>query len=146
MAYLIGPSSVVSSVDRVVVYRSGKAILPRRGLVSVTAIARVSPAATLDVSQVTIVDKMGAVIRVPFGRGDYDVTSTAGNATVTANMKLATVIIGQHQWRLMNGGGGAPYPGQDDQTVDIGAGYAVPYRALELLAGLPLPSRVGGFA
>lgn len=143
MTYLIGASSVVSGSEQVEVYRSGQAILSRRPLATVTGLTR--SGVTLDHTQVAVVDAMGAVVAVPFGRGLYTATYGAGNAAVTANMKLACCIIAQHMWRLMNGGGGAPYPGQDEVTI-IGAGYAVPNRALELLAGLSLPTKVGGFA
>lgn len=144
MTYLIGASSVVSGTETVEVYRSGRAILSRHPLVTVTAVTRAGVA--LDATQVKVIDALGAVISMPFGRGaDYQVTYGAGHATVTKNMKLAAVIIGQHNWRLMNGAGGARYPGQDE-VVNVGAGYAIPRRALDLLAGLALPSKVGGFA
>ncbi len=148
MRYLIGPPGVETFTSEPTrAYRSGKIVLKNRPLVAVSSVTSAS-GGTVSVSSVRILDRDGGVIELLFGRffGEYDVTYTAGRATIEANQTLAANIIVQHLWRLKNGGGGAPYPNEQDDIVPLGLGYAVPRRALELLGIEPTPIKVPGIA
>lgn len=146
MRYLIGPSEVEPFTETVLVHRSGSAILRTRPLLTVGSVVTAGGAT---ISSVTITDAMGGVLYLGYGcpRQYVTVTGTAGRVEVEANQTLAAKIIGQHLWRVRNGGGGAPYPGQvSDDVVTIGAGYAIPRRALELLGMEATPTKVPGIA
>lgn len=144
MRYLIGPSEVETVTELVRIHRSGQAILSNRPLVSITSVTT-SGGSTLSA---TSVDLAGGVVSVPSGcRQVVTMVYEAGRAEVQANQSLAAKIIGQHLWRVRNGGGGAPYPGQvSDDVVTVGAGYAIPRRALELLGMEATPTKVPGIA
>lgn len=147
MTYLVGLATPTAVTEIVTVSWSGKLLLAKRPIVSVASITPVGAGAAISSSTV-IEDAAGGVVGLTSGclpRGRYTVVYSAGHAASLDNMKLAGRIIGQHLWRTQNGGGGAPYPGQDE-IVQLGLGYAVPRRALELLAIEATPSKVGGFA
>jgi hypothetical protein len=146
MRYLVGPSEVEPFNETVLVHRSGSMILRNRPLVSITSVTSQAGGA---ISSVTITDATGGVVYLGYGcpRQWVTVVGTAGRVAPAANQALAAKIIGQHLWRVRNGGGGAPYPGQvSDDVVMIGSGYAIPRRALELLGMEATPTKVPGIA
>lgn len=75
------------------------------------------------------------------GSGTFDITYVAGRSDVPPAVGLACRTILQHLWSTQRGGSRSARGGQDTSTV---LGYAVPNRALELLA--TQPSGTGGFA
>lgn len=80
-------------------------------------------------------DMTGGVIRRADGRwiaGPVRVTYAAGRMEVSANVRLAGLIIIGHLWETQRGTV-APRLGGDDEVWDPRAGFAVPRRALELL-------------
>lgn len=149
MVHLIGPSSVLTFTDPdVLATRSGKLVLQHTPLVAVTAVTGLEDSIRVALSNVVIEDAPGGILRhkyrVPFW-GRYAVDYSAGRSVVLSNHKLACLIIAQHLWRLQNGGGGAPYPGETDFAT-VGYGYAVPRRALDLLRGEPSSYSIPGIA
>lgn len=147
MRYLIGPSEVETFTETVQTSRSGSVILRNRPLVAITSMTWPSGGV---ITSTTITDSDGGVVYLGLGcppRQFLTAVYTAGRAEVGANQTLAAKIIGQHLWRVRNGGGGAPYPGQvSDDVVTVGAGYAIPRRALELLGMEATPTKVPGIA
>jgi hypothetical protein len=119
-------------------------------VIAVTAIAPVqSNQLEADVAGLVVDTATGIVRRVDgtaFPPGPYRVTYTAGRSVPSANLTLAGRIILQHLWRTQRAGRrGALAGGGDDYSVTEpipGLGYAVPNRALELLAPDQLPSGV----
>lgn len=78
-------------------------------------------------------------------RGPLRVTYTAGRPVVPAHIRTAALVILRHLWRTQTGPGLPPLGGADDYDVGTpvpGLGYAVPNRALELLAPDRLPPGV----
>lgn len=65
--------------------------------------------------------------------GPLRVTYEAGRDPVPGNMNLATRIIVGHLWVTQRGAGN-PGMRSEDELVPSGLGYAVPRRAMELLA------------
>lgn len=66
--------------------------------------------------------------------GAVEFTYTAGPEVPSPGHKLAALIVLQHLWETQRGRAGAVYGGD----VVVPAGYAIPYRAAELL-GAPTP-------
>ncbi|MFD0902336.1 head-tail connector protein [Actinomadura sediminis] len=70
------------------------------------------------------------------GVGGVEVTYLAGRTSVPANVSRAALIIVKHMWDTQRGSGGSrPLLGESEAVAlnPGGTGYAIPYRALELL-------------
>jgi len=72
---------------------------------------------------------------------DSVVTYVAGRTVVPDAIRLATLIIAGHLWNLQRGSSSPStgLQGDDDLQVENGLGYAIPARALDLLAPYKLP-------
>jgi hypothetical protein len=106
--------------------------LPVVEITSVTPVATGSSALTVADLYVT----SAGIVRYRGGGwfpSSLEVTYVAGRSNQSPPAaRLAAQIIVQHLWRTQHGGSPVPYPG-GEETVPTGFGYAVPYRALELL-------------
>lgn len=120
------------TVSETVRARSGVVLLRTAPVVSVTALT----ASLLPVSHVLHAE---AGILTVGTEGDLEATYVAGRTLVPAAVRLATLIIAAHLWeqqqrrsRTLPGRDLATVPMVEDQAVPMG--FAVPARALELLA------------
>jgi hypothetical protein len=111
----------------------------------VTTVTSVVPAMTTDTStynpSVFLLDSTGGLLRTTDGTlwsYPITVTYTAGRSSVPAAMNLAARIIVAHLWSTQYGASDYQTP-IDDTTTLPALGYAIPNRALELLA----PYRLG---
>lgn len=76
-----------------------------------------------------------------FASGEYNLIYVAGdNTAIPEFVAAAARIILDHLWDTQRGGSNLPSRSDDDFSFNP-AGYAIPYRAQELLGG-----KVGGFA
>lgn len=135
--YYVGPV-----IDQVVTerYAAGTHIaLYRPPVLSLDSVIAVFPSGTSWAVADLIVDKETGIVERANGSalsgGPWNVTYTAGRATVPGNIKTACLIIVKHLWETQRGqmakipvGGGI-----DNVPVATGISYAVPRRALELL-------------
>lgn len=71
------------------------------------------------------------------------VTYTVGRALVPDSIRVATLIIAGHLWDTQRGTASPSPLQQDDTTFVPGLGYAIPNRALDLLAPYLLVPAVG---
>lgn len=135
-----GPLTVTSFTDLVEMHR-GRIFMRNRPLVSVTSVTSEFSGATLD-SSTYVVDTTRCMVRMMwwsgYGTGWYTVVYTAGLASIPDKVKLAGLIVARHLWETQNGGGGLPFPGDND-LVPSGLGFAVPRRAVELLERNTIP-------
>lgn len=69
-----------------------------------------------------------------FSGGPFAVTYVAGRAIVPANIIGAAKIILKHLWETQRGASALPLQAADEMSIVPGFGFAVPNRALELLA------------
>lgn len=74
--------------------------------------------------------------------GDLSITYSAGRSTVPPAIKVATLIIGRHLWDTQRGNAPSALPTVDETAPQFGVGYAIPNRAMDLLAPFLLPSGV----
>ena len=93
-----------------------------------------------------VFDADTGVLRLANGswfRGDVTVTYSAGRTLIPAGVDQAILIVAGHLWQTQRGASPMPM-----QAVDMGAspgsGYALPNRALELLARYQQAPKVGG--
>lgn len=72
-------------------------------------------------------------------------TYVAGRASVPAAIRMAGLIIAAHLWETQKGNspGGSALPSDDYSPGVIGMGYAIPARAMDLLAPYLRPPNVG---
>jgi hypothetical protein len=127
-----GPLSVQTFTDRVGL--GGWWIVPsQRPIVSVTSLTP-ELGSVLDPTWY-VVDTGRDAIRLRWGAtaGWYTLVYRAGLTVVPERVKLAGLIVAQHMWRVQNGGGGMPFPGETE-TAYVPSGFAVPSRALELIS------------
>ena len=68
------------------------------------------------------------------GSGDATVTYTAGRVMCPDAVVVAALVIAEHLWRTQLGGSPSALPMDDMAGVPGGSGFAIPRRALELLA------------
>jgi hypothetical protein len=73
-----------------------------------------------------------------YGR-TFTVTYVAGRKPIGPNITQAAKIILKHLWETQRGASSTPFQGDDEAATDLGYGFAIPNRALELLK----PSRLG---
>lgn len=123
----------------------GAAVVVRRR--PVVALVSVTPSfgggAPVAVSELRVHPSWGEVSRtsgVALTGGPFDVTYRAGRAAtvadVPAGLALACRVIAAHMWetqRAVTLGGGPGLGPEDFAAAPAGAGYAVPYRARDLL-------------
>lgn len=135
-----GPFLNRTVVETVYPSDAGRAlVLSTQGLISVQGITDMQSGAALSVAALTV-DPVARVIRqkswIPFyWTGPFLVTCTAGQGTaVPPVVNLAARIIGQHLWVTRSGPATRPGLGGEDIVI-TSAGYAVPRRAAQLLAG-----------
>lgn len=80
----------------------------------------------------------------PIQQDYYDVTYVAGRETVPLSIKQGIRIILAHQWTIRRGlSTSRPNMGGDDSSMVAGLGYAIPNRALQILAPYMLGPSVG---
>lgn len=109
-------------------------------VISLTSLVSLDGTQTWDVGpSVMHVDPASGLVTVlsgPAVTGPVLATYQAGSATVTANVRLAGLIIIQHLWETQRGAMGIQLG--DSETYVAGRGFAIPRRAIELL-GPQLP-------
>lgn len=72
-----------------------------------------------------------------------EITYTAGRTVIPANITKAALIILQHLWQTQRNGSRGALPGAMESVEPVpGLGYAVPNRALQLMAAHRLPPGV----
>jgi len=82
-------------------------------------------------------DPATGLVRVANGYGfygTYTVSYTAGRAAMPASIWMACLIIAAHLWETQRGAAPAGPLATDDSFASPGLGFAIPNRALELLA------------
>jgi hypothetical protein len=132
-AILSGPLSVQTFTEKV--WCGGCRIVPfKRPMVSVTSVTPELGGSALASTAFTV-DTDHHVIRLltAYAYGWYILVYRAGLSTIPEEVKLAGLIIADHLWKVQNGSGGRGAPGEDD-LLPSGFGFAIPRRALELLA------------
>ena len=72
--------------------------------------------------------------------GTYTVTYTSGRADLPAAIRLAVLVIAEHLWETQRGAAPVGPLADDDTFATPGLGYAIPNRALELLAPYRRPA------
>lgn len=129
------PASVVE------VFPAGLVLVLRRAPVlsvdSVTATGRPLP---LVVGTDAIADLDTGIIRIlptvwGASQGTLSVAYTYGWWGLPDSLRLALFIVAAHLWETQRGASGLPMPGSDSTPgMGVGMGYALPNRALELIA------------
>lgn len=84
----------------------------------------------------------GYTLRKPSGlltgvsaTGDLSVSYTAGRSEAPESVRVAAMIIAEHLWRTQRGNAPSALPADvDPEVVSLGAGFAIPRKAAELLA------------
>jgi hypothetical protein len=141
----IGPIITREFTERLSTYGGGRLLVSRTPLVSVVSIINVATGVTwtaekFDIDPAGIITGIGR--RLSMGR--YDVTYTAGRgATAREDHKLAILYVAEHLWEMQQGSGVGGRPGLYGDTGPTGEesarfyyrGFALPRRALELIAG-----------
>jgi hypothetical protein len=124
-------------------HRAGGSLWLRHGpVISITSIApwlgTGSTYAPADV-RVTESGRVEMLSGLCFTGGPYAVTYLAGRTVVPANIRDAAKIILKHCWETQRGASALPLQAADEMSMVPGFGFAVPNRALELLAPDLLP-------
>ena len=133
-----------TEVTETVRSRGALVLLTRLPVQSVTSLVATAPSTTT-YATADLAWTGAGVVRLANGgslAGEWVATYDAGLAEVPANVRLATLIIVQHLWKTQRGGARRPGMDEDALTV-VGAGYALPNRAAELLS---TSEHVVGFA
>jgi hypothetical protein len=141
--YFVGPVIVREFTDYEVCGRYSL-VLDRRPVVDLVSITPCDGGSALDVDGYRVVPNAGLVRPLAGGRlrgGPFDVVYTAGHAAdvgvVPEALALACRIIVAHLWQTQRGATLGPQPGafgEDLATGSGGSGYAIPYRARDLMA------------
>jgi hypothetical protein len=132
----VGPRTVT---DQVAVSR-GEAVLTTVPVSEVTSVTSVDGTQTWTVASLHVNPTTGvlaALIGPPLS-GTVEVTYTAGYDPVPPNYVLAALIILQHLWTTERGSNGNGVRYTSEGEVAPPPGYAIPWRAAELL-GSTLP-------
>jgi hypothetical protein len=125
---IIGPVLWRAVTEDVTSSWRGVAVLSMAPVVSVTSLTSSGYAATYTlnttIGTLTGVSHTGALVA----------TYVAGRATVSDDIRYATLIIAAHLWETQRGN--APTPGFNEEAFGgtPGVGYAIPNRAQDLLA------------
>lgn len=146
---LIGGPFLNRQVTEVVdVAEDGRSlVLGQRGVSSVVSVTAMQSGAALSVANFLVNPNAGVIrqkLGVPFyWTGPFQVTYIAGQGTdVPENVNVAARIIGQHLWITRRGPATLPSLGGEDVVI-TSAGYAIPRRAAQLLAGYVEEAVVG---
>jgi hypothetical protein len=126
-------------------YRRGPFLVLRRGpVISLTSIVSVDGVTTWNVTDLDLDVESGSVtprFGTPSLVGRVRVTYVAGYAVVPPHYIEAAKIITAHLWSTQRTANFGPHsvirPGGDEDPFSANPGYAIPYRALELLGGRP---------
>lgn len=112
----------------------GRVITPRHHpLVSVESITPHEGTAW-DTSQYDVDTELNLIyLATTYSRLLCTLVLTAGHDPWPGRLKLAGLIVAQHEWSVRNGNGGRPSPDMDALAMVPGTGYLVPHRALELM-------------
>jgi hypothetical protein len=147
--FYTGPIVPRSITEEHTVRSAATVVLLNTPVQEVTAVeSLMTGGATYDVADLAVDGSTGEVYRPGGGRlsGRLRFTYRAGRTTIRENIPAAGRIILQHLWRTQRAGrrGGVAGGGQDYSVTEPipGIGYAVPNRALELLAPDRLPPEV----
>lgn len=134
---LIGPSAATafSEIQGTV---DGGIVLMKRPLISVTSVTPYTSNVLGTVLPATayLVDLNRNGLTITGYTGDFQVVYQAGWAVIPARATLAQIIIGQHLWETQRGGMVPSVVAAQDVVTIPGLGFAVPKRAIELLASL----------
>lgn len=127
-------------VDELSLSNTTTFLLTTTPVTELTSVAAVDGSQTWDAADLHVDARSGRVIVLsgPPLSGLVAVTYTAGYDPVPANFQLAALIILQHLWETQRGAGVGVQFGNGDQEFAPPPGYAVPWRAAELL-GSTLP-------
>jgi hypothetical protein len=133
MEGVVGPVTPTEFTERHNV--RGCAITPRRHpLVSVTSITPWQRAALVADTDYVLMPDVNLIQLATYHSGLlHTVVYEAGHDPWPTRLKLAGLIIAQHEWSVRNGTGGRPSPDADSLAMIPGSGYLVPHRALELM-------------
>lgn len=138
---LVGPC-IIRSYDTVITQCGGSWWLPKAPVFSITSVTRIGYGPAIDPASLYVVGETGEVIQItPYTvpiDGTFAITYTAGRSVIPANIVQAALIILKHLWETQRGSdmsrGRMSMGGEDDILLDPGMMYAVPRRAVELLA------------
>lgn len=111
----------------------GGMIVPRkRPLVAITSIT--PDQGTALSSSAYFANTGTGIIEFRYGatRNWHTVVYTAGLSSISERIKLAGLEVARHLWLVQNGSAGRGFPG--DELVPTPMGFAVPRRAMELIA------------
>lgn len=123
-------------------------VLHHSPVLDITSVANLSGGQAIAAADLHVDPATGIVRRAAGGLmwGPVVVTYTVGRQAVPAAVRSAALIILQHLWRTQRGSTAGPVlGGADDASVAepiAGIGYAVPYRALQLMEPYRLPPGV----
>jgi len=147
--FYTGPIVPRSITEEHTVRHAAVVVLLNTPVQEVTAVASLLTGGTApDVADLAVNRDTGEVYRPDGGRlsGRLQFTYRAGRTAIRENIPAAARIILQHLWRTQRAGrrGGVAGGGDDYSVTEPipGVGYAVPNRALELLANDRLPPGV----
>lgn len=136
---LVGPVLWRVVVGETVHAHAGVVVLPLAPVVSVESLTSSGVAVSFALRKAA-----GLLLDVR-ASGDLALSFTAGRESCPDAIRVAALIIAEHLWRTQRGGQSesTALPGEDFGAVSPGLGYAIPNRALELLAPYLLPPAVG---
>jgi hypothetical protein len=120
-------------------HRGGKSLwLRHTPVIAVTSVGPwLNTGTTFLPSTVRVDPETGRLERLDggwFTGGPYAITYTAGRQIVPANLRGALKIILQHLWDTQRGASGLPFQPSEDVGMIPGFAFAIPNRAIELLA------------
>jgi hypothetical protein len=119
-------------------------VLKRMPVGALTAVSARSGAATTALTLADYeLDADTGLLRSATGgwfRGTYTVTYTSGRADLPAAIRLAVLVIAAHLWETQRGAAPVGPLSGDDTFPTPGLGFAIPNRALELLAPYRRPA------
>lgn len=116
----------------------GRLAFTHRPVISITSITP-DFAGALDPTSYVLDQATGTAQMWTWWRGWMTVVYKAGyQGLVPEKNRLGGLMIAQHLWQVENGGGGLPFPNDNEPMVMV-AGYSVPHRAVELLDGDLVP-------
>lgn len=135
---LVGPVLHRTVVETVYPTWTGRIVLRQGPVVSVTSFL------TNETPSTYTADLQSGILSDLTTTGTSVVTYVAGRAVVPDGIRLATLIIAGHLWNTQRGANSPStgLQGEDGYEPQPGLGYAIPARALDLLAPYKLPPTV----
>lgn len=125
--HLIGPVRH-RTVTQTVRSHGGRAVLREVPVLQVQAATAYGAVTSFTLDAAT-----GVLSGLPHG-ADVTVTYTVGREVATDSMITAALIIAEHLWKTQRASSPSPMQAEDDGAVPVpGLGYAIPYRAVDLL-------------